>query len=244
MDSDAEFSSDISEHLKLCEERLGYTFQNKSLLHAALTHASGAQHRLASNERLEFLGDAILGYVVCEMLFQQFPELLEGQLTRIKSVVVSRQTCAKLSHRMDLEPMLIVGKGISTEQPVPRSLLADVFESVVAAIYLDGGNEASRSFVRRTMQEEIDLAASGETDDNYKSMLQQLVQRDFGATPTYHLIDERGPDHEKRFCVAAQFNNRTFPPAWGENKKAAEQRAAGNALANLNGNQPPFLADA
>lgn len=243
MDSDADFSSDVARRLSLCEEIIGYSFQDKGLLHFALTHASGAQHRLASNERLEFLGDAILGYVVCEMLFQQFPDLLEGHLTRIKSVVVSRQTCAKLSHSMGLEPLLIVGKGISSDQPVPRSLLADVFESLVAAIYLDGGHEASRDFVQRMMQEEIELAASGATDDNYKSLLQQVVQRDFGSTPTYHLMEERGPDHEKRFCVAAHFDDRTFPPAWGENKKAAEQRAAGNALAQLNGDNPPFLTD-
>ena len=97
MNSEADTSSDIASRLALCEERIGYCFQDQSLLRSALTHASGAQHRLASNERLEFLGDAILGYVVCEMLFEQFPDYLEGQLTRIKSVVVSRQTCAKLS---------------------------------------------------------------------------------------------------------------------------------------------------
>ena len=240
MNSEADTSSGIASRLALCEERIGYCFQDQLLLRSALTHASGAQHRLASNERLEFLGDAILGYVVCEMLFEQFPDYLEGQLTRIKSVVVSRQTCAKLSQNLGLEPLLIVGKGISTEQPVPRSLLADVFESLVAAIHLDGGNEAAKTFVRRVIQEEIELAASGASDDNYKSLLQQIVQRDFGTTPTYALMESRGPDHEKRFCVAARFNERTFHPAWGENKKTAEQRAAANALAELNGDAPRF----
>lgn len=241
MDSDIELSPDILDRLALCEEKIGYQFQDKALLHSALTHASGAQHRLASNERLEFLGDAILGAIVCELLFYQFPDLLEGHLTRIKSVVVSRQTCAKISHELGLEPLLIVGKGISADQPVPRSLLADVYESLVAAIYLDGGMGATRQFVERSIQPEIELAASGAADDNYKSLLQQIVQRDYGSTPTYHLIEEKGPDHEKRFRVAAQFNGRDFSPAWGENKKAAEQRAAGNALAELNGDDPPFL---
>ena len=241
MDPEADTPSEISSRLSLCEERIGYCFQDPTLLRAALTHASGAQHRLASNERLEFLGDAILGFVVCEMLFEQFPDFLEGQLTRIKSVVVSRQTCAKLSQNLDLEPLLIVGKGISTDQPVPRSLLADVFESLVAAIHLDGGNEAAKVFVRRVVMEEIELAASGASDDNYKSLLQQIVQRDFGTTPTYDLMESRGPDHKKRFCVAARFDERTFRPAWGQNKKAAEQRAAGNALAELNGEPPPFV---
>jgi len=241
METDIELSPDMLDRLVLCEETISYRFQDKALLHSALTHASGAQHRLASNERLEFLGDAILGAIVCEMLFYQFPDLLEGHLTRIKSVVVSRQTCAKISHYMGLEPLLIVGKGISSDQPVPRSLLADVYESLVAAIYLDGGIGPTRQFVVKSIQPEIDLAASGAADDNYKSLLQQIVQRDYGSTPTYHLIEEKGPDHEKRFRIAAQFNGRNFSPAWGENKKAAEQRAAGNALAELNGDDPPFL---
>ena len=115
-------------------------FRDKELLRAALTHASGAQHRLASNERLEFLGDAILGAVVCEMLFHQYPEYLEGDLTKIKSIVVSRQTCAKISEALGLEEFLILGKGMTTHPSVPPSLLSDVFESLMAAIYLDGGD--------------------------------------------------------------------------------------------------------
>ena len=110
-----------------------------SILESALTHASGADHRLASNERLEFLGDAILGHVVCELLFHQFPQFLEGDLTKIKSVVVSRQTCAKISEALGLQEFLILGKGMTTHPAVPPSVLADVFESLIAAIYLDGG---------------------------------------------------------------------------------------------------------
>src|SRR3981189_3362344 len=126
--------------LQRCERRIGYVFADKNLLIAALTHASGAQHRLASNERLEFLGDAILGAVVCELLYTQYPDYLEGDLTKIKSVVVSRQTCAKISEGLGLQEFLILGKGMTTSPTVPPSLLADVFESLVAAIYLDGGD--------------------------------------------------------------------------------------------------------
>src|SRR6516162_5823245 len=100
--------------LQGCEERIGYSFRDKQILRAALTHASGAEHRLASNERLEFLGDAILGYVVCEMLFHQFPQYLEGELTKVKSVVVSRQTCAKISEALGLQEFLVLGKGMTT----------------------------------------------------------------------------------------------------------------------------------
>src|SRR6476620_1199974 len=133
--------------MERCERRIGYSFRDKSLLAAALTHASGAQHRLASNERLEFLGDAILGAVVCEILYVQYPEYLEGDLTKIKSVVVSRQTCAKISEALGLQEFLILGKGMTTHPQVPPSLLADVFESLVAAMYLDGGDAAVRPFI-------------------------------------------------------------------------------------------------
>ena len=230
---------DISSRIAECESQIGYEFSDKQLLMCALTHASGAQHRLASNERLEFLGDAILGAVVCEMLFQQFPQSLEGNLTKIKSVVVSRQTCAKLSERLGLEPFLIVGKGMLTGKPVPRSLLADVFESIVAAIYLDGGLKPATDFIHRMMQDEIDRTATGELDENYKSILQQLSQRDFASTPNYQLIDEKGPDHNKCFCVAAVVDGKEFPSAWGQSKKEAEQQAAKNALRFLNVSKEP-----
>jgi ribonuclease-3 len=243
MHRDGEFPEDVLARLETCEEKIVYRFRDANLLHSALTHASGAQHRLASNERLEFLGDAILGAVVCDLLFRQFPHMLEGQLTKIKSVVVSRQTCAKISRSLGLSSVLIVGKGMATGRAVPRSLLADVFESLVAAVYLDGGYDAAREFIQRLVQPEIDRVATGETDDNYKSLLQQVVQRDFGATPTYQLLEEKGPDHNKCFRVAAFVEDREFPPAWGRNKKEAEQRAAGNALARLNGEPPPFPED-
>jgi len=225
----------LSSVLVNCEQRLGYQFADKKLLQSALTHASGAEHRLASNERLEFLGDAILGAVVCEYLFHQYPQYLEGDLTKIKSVVVSRQTCAKISESLGMQEFLILGKGMITHPSVPSSLLADVFESVVAAIYLDGGLQAAREFVERHMGPEIELAADGESGSNYKSMLQQLAQREHGTTPTYQLLDEKGPDHSKCFKIAAQVGSSRYAAAWGRNKKEAEQRAARNALHELTG---------
>jgi ribonuclease III len=229
--------------LSKLEERIGYQFKDRTLLLSALTHASGAEHRLASNERLEFLGDAILGAVVCELLFQQFPEFLEGDLTRLKSIVVSRQTCAKLSEALGMQEFLILGKGMTTHPSVPASLLADVFESLLAAIYLDGGDAAARQFIAATMGPEIELAAEGETGSNYKSLLQQLAQREHGTTPTYQLLDEKGPDHSKCFKIAAQVGADRYQPAWGRNKKEAEQRAARNALSQLSGKTPPFTCE-
>jgi ribonuclease-3 len=235
--------AELLPELERCERRIGYTFRDKSLLTAALTHASGAQHRLASNERLEFLGDAILGAIVCELLYTQYPEYLEGDLTKIKSVVVSRQTCAKISEALGLQEFLILGKGMIMHPTVPPSVLADVFESLAAAIYLDGGDPASREFIQRFMGPEIELAAAGELGGNYKSLLQQMSQRENGSTPIYLLLDEKGPDHSKCFKIAAQIGDTRYGAAWGRNKKEAEQRAARNALAELNGEPVPFPSD-
>jgi ribonuclease-3 len=235
-------ASDVSptdeSFLSQCEQRIGYTFTNRALLVGALTHASGARHRLASNERLEFLGDSVLGLVVCERLFHDYPGFLEGDLTRIKSVVVSRQTCARISSQLHLEDFLVLGKGMAVHASVPHSLLADVFESLVAAIYLDGGFERARAFVEKHVVPMIAQVASGDAGDNYKSQLQHYAQREYGKTPTYAMLDQKGPDHNKMFKVAAQIGKRSFSAAWGKSKKEAEQRAARKAMIELN-SQPP-----
>lgn len=229
--------------MSACEARLGYRFADRGLLQAALTHASSAQHRLASNERLEFLGDAILGAVVCELLFQQFPEYQEGDLTKLKSVVVSRKTCAKVCRSLGLEEYLILGKGVTAQQHVPVSLLANAFESLIAAIYLDGGQAAVRGFVERALSSEIVAEAAAGTHGNFKSVLQQLAQRELGGTPVYLLLDEKGPDHSKCFQMSAQIGATRFTPAWGRNKKEAEQRAAWNALCELRGEPAPCTGE-
>jgi ribonuclease-3 len=177
------------------------------------------------------------------MLFHRYPEYLEGDLTRLKSIVVSRQTCAKISEAMQLHEFLILGKGMTSSPSVPPSLMADVFESLIAAMYLDGGIEPARRFIQAHVGPEIESAAEGESGENYKSLLQQLAQREHGVTPTYHLQDEKGPDHSKCFKIAAQVGPRRYEAAWGRNKKEAEQRAARNALEQLDGRAPPFPAE-
>lgn len=241
--TDVDYSPEVVAKLDTCERRIGYTFRNRTLLQSALTHASGALHRVASNERLEFLGDSILGAIVCEMLYHRFPEYLEGDLTRVKSVVVSRLTCAKISEAMRLDECLFLGKGMTNSPTVPPSLLADVFESLVAAIHLDGGHAASQAFIESHMGPEIDLAVGTEHGSNYKSLLQHLAQREYTTTPTYQLLDEKGPDHSKCFKIAAQIGRNRYQPAWGRNKKEAEQRAARNALCEINGEPIPFPSD-
>src|SRR5438270_6421259 len=128
-----------AEILEECQKALGYRFRQPEMLRAALTHTSGADTRLSSNERLEFLGDSVLGLVACEQLYLRFPDYQEGDLTKVKSVVVSRRTCARFSRELNLGAYLFLGKGMHLHTAVPASLLADVYESLVAAIYLDGG---------------------------------------------------------------------------------------------------------
>jgi ribonuclease-3 len=231
------------EQFDACESAIGYRFRDRALLRQALTHSSAARTRLESNERLEFLGDALLGAIVCERLFELFPDREEGELTRIKSVVVSRAGCARVTRKLDLQRFLLTGKGIVSQQRVPGSILAAVFEAVVAAIYLDGGFAAVREFVLREAREEITDAAISAIGVNYKSVLQQHAQRVTGETPGYIVLDEQGPDHSKCFKVSAVIGARSFPAAWGPSKKEAEQRAAQNAMAELDGQPAPHVAD-
>jgi ribonuclease-3 len=231
--------------LEECQNAIGYRFRQPELLRASLTHASGANTRLASNERMEFLGDAVLGLVTCEQLYLRFPDYQEGDLTKIKSVVVSRRTCARFSRALNLGEFIFLGKGMNhlSSASVPSSMLADVYESLVAAIYLDGGLEAAREFILRHLGPEIEEVAEGAHGGNFKSLLQQVAQREFNATPQYVMLDEKGPDHSKCFKIAAVIGRHTYAGAWGRNKKEAEQRAAMNALAQVNGDPVPFEHD-
>src|SRR5215471_5640008 len=175
------------------EKVLGYSFKNLDLLTESLTHASIADNRLNSNERMEFLGDAVLDLVICEALFRKFPNLLEGDLTKIKSAVVSRRTCAEVAKETGLADLLIIGKGISSRELMPSSLAAAVYESIVAAIYLDGGFDVVKQYVLRTMTPKIELIASNTHQQNYKAVLQQHAQKMLSSTPSYELLDEKGP---------------------------------------------------
>jgi ribonuclease-3 len=236
-------SSREQEILEDCQQAIGYRFQRPELLRAALTHTSGANTRLASNERLEFLGDSVLGLVTCEQLFVRFPEYQEGEMTKIKSAVVSRTACALFSKELDLGVFLFLGRGMKASSELPPNLLADVFESLVAAIYLDGGMEAAKPFLLRFVNPEIDRVVADAANNNYKSLLQQVAQREFGGTPKYQVLDEQGPDHARSFKIAVVIQTHRFPAAWGQNKKIAESRAAQNALAAINGEAIPFESD-
>ncbi|MBW7904982.1 MAG: ribonuclease III [Phycisphaerae bacterium] len=224
--------------LERCQERMGYRFRDLALLEAAMTHSSSADTRLDSNERMEFLGDSVMGLVVCHHLYERLPTSMEGELTKIKSAVVSRRVCAQVAEKLRLADCLRLGQGIDNGEHLPRSLAAAVLESVIAAIYLDGGLEAAREFILRHMGDVLEEAIESTHQFNYKSQLQQYAQRILNATPHYEMLDEKGPDHSKCFEIAVVIGSQRFPSAWGPSKKEAEQKAAKLALVELDQLKP------
>jgi len=219
--------------LAQAEAILEYHFHDPSILESALTHASIADSRLASNERMEFFGDSVLGMVVCEYVYHRYPDSLEGELTKIKSAAVSRRSCASVACALGLDSLLITGKGMGGAGELPSSLSAAVLETLIAAIYLDGGMEPARVFILKHLTEPIHAAASSGHHENFKSVLQQHAQRCFGHSAAYVLLDEKGPDHAKCFEVCVEIDGRRFASCWCPSKKQAEQRAALNALLEL-----------
>lgn len=215
------------------EERLGHEFADPGLLELALTHASYTDSRIDSNERLEFLGDAVLGLVACARIFERYPELLEGEMTKIKSSVVSRKTCAAIATETGLDRLLVIGKGMAEQPARPASLAAAVVEAVVGALYLDAGLGACRAYLEPLLDPHIESAFESGHQQNYKSLLQQHAQQAFGGAPVYRVLDERGPDHAKAFKIAVDVAGRRFGAAWASTKKSAEQHAARVALQEL-----------
>jgi len=231
------------ETLQQIEQITGHKFSDTSLLDKAFTHSSAVDTRLLSNERLEFLGDAVLALVICQALFERFPDYLEGDLTKIKSKLVSRETCAQISGQLGLQEFLKVGKGMVSNRALSGSLAAGVLETLIAAVYMDGGFDVARKFILRIFDELLEQADAEQAQGNFKSLLQQYAQEQFNATPSYVLLDEKGPDHNKCFELEVVITDRRFPSAWGTNKKEAEQKAAYNALIELGVLQQPAIKD-
>lgn len=214
------------------EARLGYQFQNRSLLEQALSHSSWSNERgfgrLGCNERLEFLGDSILGFVVAETLYERFPNLPEGDMTRIRAELVCEESLAETAGELGLGEYLRLGKG--EEQGGGRtrtSIIADAVEAILAAIYLDGGEEAARKMLSRFILPKLRHAEGGSHD--FKTALQEAVQRKGYAAPTYRLCGESGPDHDKVFYSEVLIEGVTSGQGSGKSKKEAEQAAAKTA---------------
>lgn len=221
--------SSIDDILELCENRIGYRFNDRTLLRRCLTHSSAAETRLDSNERLEFLGDAVLGLIICEYLYQLFPDQREGQLTQMKSWLVSRQTCARAARLLDLQPLILVGRGL---QVIPESILSAAVESLIAGVYFDGGLDAARQFILHAFREELSLCRPVDSE-NFKSQLQEYTQRELGKTPEYLVVGESGPDHAREFLISAKVGDVLYESGRGRSKKEAEQQAARNAVLSL-----------
>ena len=221
------------EAIQQIEQIIGYKFSNRDLLHKAIIHSSAVDNRLLSNERMEFLGDSVLAVVICQTLFERFPGCLEGDLTKMKSMLVSRRTCARVAKQLGLQKFLKVGKGMASSRALSGSLAAALLEAVIAALYIDGGFEAAHGFILKAFASVINQADAEQAQGNFKSLLQQYAQQQFNVTPVYELIDEKGPDHSKCFEAEAIVAERRFSSAWGTNKKEAEQKAAFNALIEL-----------
>ncbi len=206
---------------------LSYRFQRPELLELALTHASTGSAQ--DNERLEFLGDAALDLIVARELFERFPDLAEGALTEIKASIVSRRNLALVSSALGLDAMIKVGRGMHGGA-LTTSVLANVYEALLGAIYLDGGFEAAREWAREGLGAQIDGAISAERDGNPKQTLQHFAQGRGTHLPNYVLLETRGSAHAKVFSVAVELEGERFAAAWGRTRKEAERWAAFEAL--------------
>ena len=220
------------------EQKLGYTFKNPALLSEALSHSSYAnEHRSAhlnSNERLEFLGDSVLGFVTAEYLFARHPDLPEGDLTRIRAALVCEQSLYEVARQLDLGSYLKLGRGEESGGGGERtSILADATEAVFAAVYLDGGIQAASSLIHRVLLDSAKEEAVEERRRDFKTALQELVQRQADQVLTYRMVGEQGPDHAKVFMAEVLLNGEAIGSGSGRSKKEAEQSAARAALAEL-----------
>lgn len=217
-----------SSHLEDCQRALGLRFHDPELLRRALTHASTGEGVDGHNERLEFLGDAVLTLIITEYLFREHPSMNEGEMTEFKGAIVSGAELSFVGMRLGLEKWIRVGRGLSNERSIPRSIFANTYEAIVGALYLDSGFEACRRFALQSLREQIQRALHG--GRNYKMLLQTFGQKNFNKVPSYTVIGRGGPAFARSFQVAASLQGVTYPPAWGKTIKEAEQWAAREAL--------------
>lgn len=232
---------------KVLGEYLGYQFKNPRLLQQALTHSSYVNEidyvEAEDNEKLEFLGDALLGFVISDLLYSNYPHFREGDLAKLKSYVVSESFLAELAKELSLGDYLLLGKGEkSSGGREKNSLLANSFEALVAAIYLDGGVEKAREFIHNRFNDKIQKLVEEHQILDHKSLLQEYTQMVFNCIPSYHLISKSGPDHDKTFEIQLSIDGKVFSIGRGKSKKEAEQMAAKQTLMKLNVENSHFTA--
>ena len=224
----------LNSRLNEFEKVIGYKFKNQGLLYEALSHSSYANemknNHCKSNERLEFLGDSVLSIVVSDYLYRHFKHLPEGELTRVRASLVCEKALFEFSDKIRLGDFILLGKGEKRSHGNERpSILSDAFEALIAAIYLDGGFESARAHIMRFMPDDI-ISEKKDSNDDYKSILQEIIQRNPEESVEYRLVGESGPDHDKKFTVRVMLNSNVIGEGTGKSKKIAEQTAAKEAL--------------
>jgi ribonuclease-3 len=214
------------------------TFSDKALLQRALTHRSyineNPDHPLEDNERLEFLGDAVLDFITAEYLYHHFPEMAEGRLTNLRSALVRTERLAQFASQLELGSCLLLGRGEEESGGRERlAILCDAFEAIVGALYLDQGIESARQFIYQVIEPALQEILDEETDKDFKSRLQEMAQSHYRLTPTYRTVKEEGPDHAKKFTVEALIGHKTYGRGIGLSKQTAAQAAAEEAISRL-----------
>lgn len=222
-------------NISQAEAALRVTFVDKTLLQRALTHRSyineNVNYPLEDNERLEFLGDAVLDFITGEYLYHHFPEMAEGRLTNLRSALVRTERLGQFATSLNLGQYLFLGRGEEESGGRERlAILCDAFEAVVGSIYLDQGMEASRDFIHRIIEPALEEILASDADKDAKSRLQELAQSFYRLTPTYRTVSEQGPDHAKEFTVEALIGEKSYGQGSGFSKQTAAQAAAEQAL--------------
>ena len=220
------------------ESLLGMHFNNEPLLKQAFVHSSYINENpdtdLHDNQRMEFLGDSLLNFIVAEKLYHEFPDIAEGKLTEIRISLVRQEKLAEKAHALKLGDFMLLGKGEDlSDGRTKRNNLADTFEALVAAIFLDQGIEVTKNLILKLFSSDIEAIKSGRIDVNFKAMLQELTQAEFKLLPDYEVIESRGPDHDREFFVSVSVGDVVLAIGSGKSKKTAESEAARLALAKL-----------
>lgn len=228
------------------EELIGVTFNDERLLQSAFVHRSFMHEHperapgLTANERLEFLGDAVLNFIAASWLYERYPTHTEGELTTLRAALVKTSTLAGFARSFDAGAYVRISRGEDTPTARNRApLLADVFEAILGAIFLDQGLEAARIFVIPFLERQIDAIASGTAEIDYRTRLQEQAQSRYNLTPIYRTLEVRGPDHQREFTMEVLVGDRTLGTGVGPSKQAAAQAAARAALASIDGQEPP-----
>ncbi len=230
-------SSERRQELNLFEKHAGVRFRNQRFLNLAFSHRSFANESgslVDNNEKLEFLGDSVLGLLVCEYLYCEFPKKNEGDLAKIKSFVVSETSLETIAKRLKVDNFILVGRG--EEYSGGRSktaIIADCMEAIIGAYYIDSGYKAARNFVRKLFIPEINMVLEDKHKKDYKTLLQEYVQKNYKSYPKYILEKKSGPDHDRTFWVSVSIEGKLYGPGKGKNKKVAEQEAAGVAFRSI-----------